>query len=1467
MAVLRSVAKTDTFEIQRQKINQIAQDLYTVQTAVGEGGFSLSDGSASSPSLFFTSQPSVGIYKGIGKAFNIASDGTGIISLGQGYVTALQNIRTIISSIPAGNSSVTISNSGSNYNAGTYTNVPLTGGSGGGALASIAVTGLGGTITSAGTRYAQGTYNNVPLSGGLGNGAQATISVADFVGTISNPGSGGTTAATFNNVSLTGGFGTGLQATIITFTTVGPGGVGTVTIVSSVTITNFGSGTYQIGDILSANPASIGGVTGFQYQLSSVGQILSVNVTNAGSGYATNDVLSASAANLGGTGTGFQFTVNKIGYVSSVEITDGGDGYVTGDNLSARNYELYPTVVRYVKLETTQLLSFSGTYPTSGFTLNSNLTYNGQTKRIVKVFTSGSDIVAVSIDASSGTISFPGAGQTATANGQSATVASSTSALNYYFSPTENPNNENDWINIPDFTFNQNERYLFIQKDISNSTHPLKFSATKDGFHTVGGEIYNGSEVNYNYSFKGSYYATEIIPNSNTPTTLYYFCGEGITDPLNNHINEGGFDDKEGIISVSGSLNSTLGSGLQIVLGSITEEQNVLIERSGNTSIKSLSATTGLFTDSLSTQQNLSIGGNLSLASTKFTVNSSTGNTYIDGDLEVNGELTFLNDASLGATLYIDSTNNRVSVNKDPNITPLTYDFEVSGDLFNTENAYFATDTGSFVRIGQGLSGSNKLQVGGSIFTTEKFIAPSESTVLNPQFTFSANTRYGLYFNDVDKTLSIVSNNGIISNFKSSSVDIYRETNFNFTEITEFEINSGSGYDNGSYNGISLLGGTGSGAAANLIVAFSLPLGSIFDIGNISSADATKQAGTYTISEYSSDGDGINATFEVTIDALGEATIVILSGGKNHIVGETITLAGNLFTSTNPLVTSQDITFDVTDLTANPGVGYTDATYENVPLTGGSGNGALATVIISGGSVEEIFVTNAGNGYLVEDDISFNHTSLSSIVGGNIVTSVAPTTPATFVIGDLGVVSKVDIITFGQGYEVEDVLTFQNISGSPSIEASLTITTLDNNTTVTINNLNGSILTNQLKTVGTGINISDILSINNNIISSLNNSDIIITPGSASRLLSISGNGGIKVPVGTSTNRPAATTLGIIRYNSQTQQYEGSNGSNFISLGGVRDVDGNTYIIAEEETGANDNILYFFNDADNSARFNRNELELVTATTISSKDTDGKFKWKASTSYDLNSFVYHETNLYEVTIAGSTGLVSPSHTTGSATNGTATLNYIGTTYGDLTFKANNINLDGGLTLSGSLNLYSFSDNLVFENSDNSFKFAFGNNSGVPNVALTITDSGILSVNKNYNTLNPENNINVIDYTAKFIELDDVKIQTSDLTLTKGATETGNITVYDPDLYKGAKVIIIAENTSSGDSHIVEYNIISKGSNIYVNEYGNLDTGTEQYSIVWNFNPSGDIQGNITLSSSLSAGNNVIITSSITKIKK
>src|SRR5210317_135713 len=72
----------------------------------------------------------------------------------------------------------------------------------------------------------------------------------------------------------------------------------------------------------------------------------------------------------------------------------------------------------------------------------------------------------------------------------------------------------------------------------------------------------------------------------------------------------------------------------------------------------------------------------------------------------------------------------------------------------------------------------------------------------------------------------------------------------------------------------------------------------------------------------------------------------------------------------------------------------------------------------------------------------------------------------------------------------------------------------------------------------------------------------------------------IKLPVGTDAERPTGTSnalKGTVRFNTDTTQFEGYNGSAWSSLGGVRDVDNDTYIVPELTPGGDQDTLYFYN--------------------------------------------------------------------------------------------------------------------------------------------------------------------------------------------------------------------------------------------------------------------------------------------------
>ena len=80
------------------------------------------------------------------------------------------------------------------------------------------------------------------------------------------------------------------------------------------------------------------------------------------------------------------------------------------------------------------------------------------------------------------------------------------------------------------------------------------------------------------------------------------------------------------------------------------------------------------------------------------------------------------------------------------------------------------------------------------------------------------------------------------------------------------------------------------------------------------------------------------------------------------------------------------------------------------------------------------------------------------------------------------------------------------------------------------------------------------------------------------------GNTAIRLPVGTTAQRPAGLEDGLIRLNTTLSQFEGYSNSNWRGLGGVIDVDQDTKILAELTSGSDEDSLFFYTGGTERAR-------------------------------------------------------------------------------------------------------------------------------------------------------------------------------------------------------------------------------------------------------------------------------------------
>ena len=151
----------------------------------------------------------------------------------------------------------------------------------------------------------------------------------------------------------------------------------------------------------------------------------------------------------------------------------------------------------------------------------------------------------------------------------------------------------------------------------------------------------------------------------------------------------------------------------------------------------------------------------------------------------------------------------------------------------------------------------------------------------------------------------------------------------------------------------------------------------------------------------------------------------------------------------------------------------------------------------------------------------------------------------------------------------------------------------------------------ELRASGTGSIRVDDLAFKTNIISSTG--DMILNPGSET--VDINSTGSLTLPRGTTAQRPTPS-LGMLRYNTDTDVFEGYDGQ-WITLNGVRDVDQDTYILAEATPGADDDTLYFYAGGQLVADVNQTRFN-VAKLAVDDIEIEGNTVRTVTTNADLN---------------------------------------------------------------------------------------------------------------------------------------------------------------------------------------------------------------------------------------------------------
>ena len=430
--------------------------------------------------------------------------------------------------------------------------------------------------------------------------------------------------------------------------------------------------------------------------------------------------------------------------------------------------------------------------------------------------------------------------------------------------------------------------------------------------------------------------------------------------------------------------------------------------------------------------------------------------------------------------------------------------------------------------------------------------------------------------------------------------------------------------------------------------------GERIDTGNLRFSGNTVSSTSGDVN-FDADSDIINLLNDVEItgnlDVSGNVTI-----GGNITIGDEITDSLNIIAGiTSDLIPAETSTYNLGSISKTWSTLYAD----EVDIDDIKINTNYITTTASNADLE-LRANGTGKIIVPDNDVEFSNSlnvSGNTFLGNTNITGTVSHTGDLTQVGDQTVIGNVivgeDLIVSGaaQFEEIlidDNIITTTNTNSDLELQASGSGNVIIPSNNVLISNdltvqgtlsagnmtLTGTILANkfttgdisiednfitttlsnsnlELRTSGTGVIEIDEISVFNNTISSEN--DMVLDPGS--ELLIIDSTGSIKLPTGTSAERPVGSA-GQIRYNTDLNRFEGFDGSNWIQLHGVVDLDGDTKVTAELTPGSNDNTIRFDILGNTVVDINSSSLN-ANKVTIDDIEIDGNVIGTITTDTDL----------------------------------------------------------------------------------------------------------------------------------------------------------------------------------------------------------------------------------------------------------